>query len=379
MKHILQTLAFICLPFLALSQQSISGSIMHDGIERFYILYVPEMYSEEIATALILNLHGYGSNAAQQQWYADFRPIADTAGFLVLHPQGTIDNVGNAHWNVGWGTSDVDDVSFMAALLDSLAVDFNIDPDRIFSTGMSNGGFMSYKLACELSERIAAIASVTGTMNKNQPNDCFPEHPVPVMEIHGTADGTVPYDGASWIESVESVLEYWAGFNNCVTEPVITELPDTDPNDGCTVEHQLFSSGDNGVEVEHFKIINGGHTWPGNPFGGAGTCYDISASAEIWKFFLKYDINGLIIPTSIAANSGLNNAVHVYPNPVTNDVTIERSSDSPVAYSLYSPQGKMILSGWLRSEKEKLDMTGLNEGIYLLKVGNITHKVLKAR
>jgi hypothetical protein len=158
----------------------------------------------------VLNFHGYTSNDFEQMWYGDFRPIADTAGFLVVHPMGTVDLVGNTHWNVGWGLSTVDDIGFTSALIDSLAAQYNINQDRIYSTGMSNGGFMSYQLACELSDRIAAIASVTGSFNVNQLTTCHPDHQMPVMEIHGTADPTVPYDGNALFAPIPSVVNFWA-------------------------------------------------------------------------------------------------------------------------------------------------------------------------
>src|SRR6187402_2104504 len=137
-------LAFF-MPMLANSQQTIEGSITHAGIQRDYILYVPEMYTPGTAVPLIMNFHGYTSNNLEQMYYGDFRPIADTAGFIVVHPMGTVDLLGNPHWNVGWGTSSVDDVGFATALIDSLSAAYTIDPERIYSTGMSNGGFFSYK------------------------------------------------------------------------------------------------------------------------------------------------------------------------------------------------------------------------------------------
>src|SRR5258706_3847373 len=158
MKIFLFYLLF-CFPLFLSGQQTINGTIMHDGLQRDYILYVPASYVPGTPAPLVLNFHGYTSNAFEQMFYGDFRPIADTAGFLIVHPNGTVDQLGNQHWNVGWGTSTVDDVGFTNALIDSLSAQYDINQDRVYSTGMSNGGFMSYKLACDLSNRIAAIAS----------------------------------------------------------------------------------------------------------------------------------------------------------------------------------------------------------------------------
>ena len=195
MRHFCLLFLLLLQVFVTVAQQTIEDTIMYDGRMRTFILYVPESYQADVPAPLVLNFHGYTSNNLEQMFYGDFRPIADTAGFLIVHPMGTVDLLGNTHWNVGWGSSTVDDVGFTNALLDTLSAEYNINQDRIYSTGMSNGGFMSYRLACELSNRIAAIASVTGAMTINTPSTCSPEHPMPVMEIHGTADSTVPYNG----------------------------------------------------------------------------------------------------------------------------------------------------------------------------------------
>ena len=297
MKKVLTLL--ICLPLFTLAQQTINASITHGGIQRDYILYVPANYTPGTEVPLVFNFHGYTSNATQQMWYGDFRAIADTAGFIIIHPEGTLDDQGATHWNVGWGGSNVDDIGFTSALIDSIASEYSINQDRIYSTGMSNGGFMSYQLACELSDRIAAIASVTGSMNIGWFNSCNPNHPMPVMEIHGTLDPTVPYSASSFTESIPDIMNYWANFNNCNSTPIVTNVLDINTIDGCTAEHQIWENGNNGATVEHYKIIGGEHSWPGALFPNGVTNQDINATEKIWEFFAKYDIYGLITPTNI--------------------------------------------------------------------------------
>ncbi len=375
MKYRNATLLLFCANSFAFSQQTIVDTVTHAGLDRQYIIYVPGSYTPGTPAPLVLNFHGYGSNALEQMFYGDFRPIADTAGFLIVHPQGTLDLIGGTHWNVGWDASSVDDVGFTIALIDSLSAMYNIDPERIYSTGMSNGGFFSYKLACELSERIAAIASVTGSMNVNQTATCDPEHPMPVMEIHGTADGTVQYEGTFLFASIESVLEYWVGFNDCDATPIVEQLADTDPNDGCTVEHQRYPNGTLGVEVEHYKIINGGHTWPGAAFIIGVTNQDMGASKEIWRFFSKYDINGLIDQTSGTADETAN-PVHVYPNPASESFTIEQGSDQTAPFILSTVHGQHIISGSLFGDKQTIPIAGIAPGIYLLTIDDQTVKLV---
>ena len=367
---------FIGLPLLVSAQQTINGTITHGGLQRSYILYVPDSYTPGTPAPLVLNFHGYTSTAFEQMFYGDFRPIADTAGFLVVHPMGTLDLIGNPHWNVGWGLSTVDDVGFTNALIDSLSAQYDINQDRIYSTGMSNGGFMSYKLACDLSPRIAAIASVTGSMNINQSATCNCQHPMPVMEIHGTADETVAYGGSVIFASIENVLAYWVGFNSCDTPPAITTIPDSDISDGCTAEHQLFSNGDNGVVVEHFKIINGAHTWPGSAFGGVGTNQDIDASQEIWRFFSRYDIHGLINTTSVGDQVN-HNSIRIYPNPATTFITIESDVDQQVHYSLSSLLGQKFGSGTTSSRFHDINIASLPSGMYLLNIDEVVYKFYK--
>ena len=176
------------------AQQTINRSIMHDGIQRDYILYIPAIYDGSVDVPLVLNFHGYGSNANEQMFYGDFRDIADTEGFLLVHLQGTILN-GDQQWNLGFpgNGNTTDGAGFTEALIDELANLYTINLDRVYAIGMSNGGFMSFLLACQLSEKIAAVASVTGSMTQDTYNVCNSQQPTPILQIHGTSDNNVPY------------------------------------------------------------------------------------------------------------------------------------------------------------------------------------------
>lgn len=377
MRLTLLSILLAGLQVFSFGQQTLYESITHGGLQRDYILYVPEIYSPDDPTPLVFNFHGYTSNAFEQLNYGDFRPIADTAGFIIVHPQGTVDLLGNTHFNVGWGTSQINDIGFAGALIDSLSAMYNIDQDRVYSTGMSNGGFMSYYLACELSERIAAIASVTGSMNITHLANCSPSHPMPVMEIHGTADATVPYTGNIIFGTTPATIAYWVNYNNCESVPTILAIEDADTGDGCTAEHQIHADGDNGVTVEHYKIIDGQHTWPGSAFGGFGTNQDIDACKEIWRFFSQYDIHGLIQTTSTAEVTD-HTDIKIYPNPATTFTTIEHSYSKPVDFTLSTMMGQVVLSGKLSSQKHQLDVSGISTGIYLFAAGQEVYKLIKA-
>lgn len=302
------------------AQTTIPGNFTHNGINRTYRLYVPAVYNPVLAVPFVLNLHGYGSNAFEQEVYSNFKPVADTANFLIVHPDGTVDGSGNQFWN-SFGAINVDDVDFLSALIDTISSNYNVDQNCIYSTGMSNGGFMSYKLACELGNKITAIASVTGTMIWNEYNNCTPQHPTPVMQIHGTADPIVPYNGSVSLVPVDSVINFWVQKNNCLSTPIFTAVADINQNDGCTAEHFLYTNGNNGASVELYKVIDGGHTWPGSLFTIGITNQDFSASVEIWKFFRKYKLN--VLTSQQENNQNILNGVKIYPNPSPGNIRIE--------------------------------------------------------
>ena len=373
MKYITVLLLLLGFCFSSFAQQTINASITHDGIQRNYILYIPELYDGSSDVPLVLNFHGFGSNANEQMFYGDFRDIADTEGFLLVHPEGTT-FIGNQFWNVGFPglSSTVDDVGFTEALIDELATLYAIDLDRVYATGMSNGGFMSFLLACQLSEKIAAVASVTGSMTQDTFDDCNAQHPTPVLQIHGTDDGVVLYNGNNLSIPIADVISYWVDYNNCETTPTTTTLPDVDVSDGSTVEHSVYEDGDNGITTEHMKVIGGGHTWPGSVINTAGTNQDIDASMEIWLFFSRYDING-----PLSNDDFENNQVTIYPNPTQSKINLSLNYAKEVHYKLFSPLGKQLMTGTITSGNEEIDISHLPSNIYFLKVGNQFHKVLK--
>ena len=184
-------------------------------------------------------------------------------------------------------------------LLNDLPNVVNVDSKRIYATGMSNGGMMCYRLAAELSDRIAAIAPVSGTMAVER---CKPRRPVPVMHFHGTDDKLVPFDGPAQqtakvlnFMSVEETIRIWAKINGCLIKPTISKLPHT-ADDDTTVQRKTYGPGKAGAEVILFVIHGGGHTWPGRqwpvPWLGK-TTKDISASDQMWEFFKRHPMTDI--------------------------------------------------------------------------------------
>jgi polyhydroxybutyrate depolymerase len=340
--------------------QSTVHTMEHDGLTRSYRLYVPDSYNPNTAVPLVFNLHGYTSNAIQQEIYGDFRSIADTANFILVHPDGTLDGSGNRFWNAFGAAGGVDDVGFISALIDKIDEDYNIDLNRVYSCGMSNGGFMSYRLACELGDRITAIASVTGTMAINAPANCNPYKPTPVMQIHGTADPTVPYGGNEFMTAIETVVNWWVDFNQCSTTPITTNVPNTNTTDMCTAERFLYTGGNNGSTVEFFKITPGAHTWPGAPITIGVTNRDINASVEIWRFFSQFSMTNLLSTPNEEFVS-----FNIYPNPAKDMLYIE-TNQIIERVTITDLSGKKVCN--IDGHIANLDISALSSGIYLITV-----------
>ena len=273
-------------------------TFLSGGLEREYMLYIPQ--SAEKNSPLVFMLHGLGSTHTIIMNYSQMNQVADKHGFVVCYPQGIrgAENTrhtkkGTPFWNVGYEThknETVDDVSFIKSLAIYLQQEYNLDPEKTFCAGMSNGGDMSYLLGCEAPDIFKAIAPITGCMMGWIYESCNKNDPVPVFQVHGTADKTTYYDGDvdnrdKWgvYMGVETTINFWVDRNEC-KEINIDTLPDIDRNDGSIVITEKYTGGRNNNEVWFYKVINGDHEWPpGWPVkSGNG---DLNTSEEIWKFF----------------------------------------------------------------------------------------------
>jgi len=272
-----------------------------DSILREYLLYVPAAYDGSEDWPLVLNIHGYRLTADFQMFFSNMNPVADTAHFLIACPQGTqiISNIPNLRPGGGFGFNiagegdnsyvspgNVNDVEFMSKLIDRISEDYRVAQDQVYSTGFSNGGMLSTILGSELENKIAAIAPVAGTIPRSRPFE--PQRPMPVLYIYGTSDPLAFYENDVFLRGVPEVLETWATTNGCDAEPVVTAVPDIETSDNSTVELLEWKNCD--AEVLHFKVLGGGHNWPGGnnflPFLGNFNL-DINSSSEIWNFFSR--------------------------------------------------------------------------------------------
>jgi len=231
----------------------------------------------------MLNFHGFGGSASDYMQDADMRSLAESDTFILVYPQGSCLD-GSSHWNAcpngGDNKSDADDFGFVESMINEISSQYNIDIERVYAAGYSNGGMMAYGLANYKSDLIAAVASVSGGML-----DCTgpTSHPMPVVHLHGTSDGVLPYNGGSDWNSAQSTLDHWINFNNTNTSPTVT----TDNSGGMTIEHYVYDQGDSLVSVVHYKYIGGDHVWYNSTFQGQ------NASELVWNFVSRYDINGL--------------------------------------------------------------------------------------
>ena len=258
----------------------------HDNVNRNYLVYIPNSYDSEIDYPLMFLFHGFGGIASQFMNTADMRDLAESKNFIVVYPQGLdLANTGS-HWNCSNPSadnkSDVDDIGFIENLIDQLLIDYPvIDNKRIYAAGYSNGGFMSYYLACN-SKKFAAIGSVAGTMLDDSYQNCNAQFPTAMINIHGTDDFDVPYVGNSYYPSIPDVVDWWKNFNNATNEDLLT-------NQDGTIEQYIYYDDAGDRFVEHIKVIGGGHYWDDKlNYEGKNT------SGLIWEFVSNFDIDGVI-------------------------------------------------------------------------------------
>ncbi len=336
---------------------------MFEGANRSYLIYAPASLPANTQVPVVLALHGFTQTAEHIMAYSGFNTIADNEGFIVVYPNGT-----NLSWNVGFTSNGANDVGFLSTLIDSLKVKYPVDLDRIYACGMSNGGFMSYQLACSLSNRIAAIASVSGSMTNTTFETCHPGRPMPVLEIHGTADLIVNYGGATGIRPVIEVIKYWAEQNHCPEIPQTQLLPDL-MNEGSRVERSVYTPCAPNSEVMFMKILQGGHTWPGSTNSGIGnTNRDILASQEIWEFFRRFSLSGVSTGTK---NSDASLSVRIFPNPASEFLQVELPKERLLhgaTLRLFDSQGRPALQQAISGATTEIFVGALPAGLYFMEI-----------
>jgi polyhydroxybutyrate depolymerase len=270
-----------------------------DGNARSFIVYLPTGYNNAGKMPLIFAIHGGSGTPEGMINIANFKPISDREKVVLIYPAGIQNN-----WNDGRPTTPnqlgINDVSFFNQMCDYAIANLSVDGTKIYATGISNGGFMSSRLGCELSNRIAAIAVDAATIEATTiASSCNPGRPVPAIYIHGTADNFAPFTGGtSTVGAGGTVLSHfqtidkWVTINVCNSTPAVTDLPDI-ANDGTTIKQRIYSGGTEGSEVVSYVVLNGGHTWPQgyqylNELIIGKTSQDMNACEVIWSFFKRF-------------------------------------------------------------------------------------------
>lgn len=279
-------------------QYRIGGRIAVDGLNRTYTLVLPPNYYEAGDFSLVIALHGGGGSGTQFETSSKLSEKASVAKFIVVYPDGVqSDGLLKARtWNAGGccayaRDNKIDDVKFMSNLIDALVSNYKINVKKVYATGHSNGGMMAYRLACELPNKIAAIAPNACTLMVTQP--CNPGRPVPVLHMHSVLDNNVPVNGGvgtgptqDYFHPVDSTLNVWSTINACGNKAQVVV-----DNDQYTLTQWTNCS--NAVTIQYYLTQDGGHAWPGGLPGsvmGDKPSIVINADDLLWDFFQQYQL-----------------------------------------------------------------------------------------
>ena len=331
------------------------------NIQRQYLLFEPS--DRTGALPVMYFLHGLGDNITRCANEMHFDNLAERYGWVIVVPQAT--NVSGATmWNAGLGGT-ADDAGFLLALLDSLVADGKVNADSVFFTGFSMGGFMTHRMAIEHGDRITACAPVSGLITFAFA-DYVPPVPVRMMHIHGTADNVVGWSGGSAYFgtigiSVDSVVSFWTGWNNCESAPTLDTLPDR-VNDGLRFIRFTYNGE---TEFQLLKVVGGTHDWYQDT-----NAHDIDYFDEIHRFFVG-DASSLGLNDQEASSTQM----EIWPNPTSGFLYVR--TVVPTMLTFYDCMGRMVMQNSILSGTSRIDMQDLAGGIYILVDGSgCTRKIM---
>lgn len=346
--------------------QDIYDSVFIGNRWRTFMTHLPSGYSSSITYPLVLCFHGgqSGTQSSRLGWQAvaymsKLSQKADAEGFIVVYPEGTVIN-NNRTWNAGGCCqpatgNNIDDVGFVSLLIDTLKNRYPIHSKKVFASGSSNGAMLCYRLACELSDKITAIATVSGTQEYVP---CNPMRKIPIISFHSKVDAAVPYQGGigqgpsgTDFTSQDSTLRIWTAKNECATR-------DTVVNGGSTGFTQIrIHNCRCSVEVHHFATTDGGHSWPGGNPNNNPVSTQIDATAQMWSFFKNLSLE--CDDVSGTASEG----IHVYPNPSRGLFQV-RFAGSNISYQVFNSLGQRLKNG---VTTRYIDLSAFPSGIYFIR------------
>jgi polyhydroxybutyrate depolymerase len=284
---------------------SIDANLEHQGNQRKYTLHIPPSYDGLSNVPLVIVLHGGGGDSQNVQGFTQMNPVSDENGFIVAYPQGFTPALDGYSWADGRATGatimGIDDVGFICKMIDAIKSEFQINSNKVYVCGFSNGGFMSQKLACELDGVLAGVGTLGATIGSEVLSTCNSSQSIPMLLLLGDADPLVPYNGGtvannpSPIEGIEDLANFWKAKNQCQTTLPSVQLPDVDNSDNSTVTLFEFSDCNCNANIRLYRVNGGGYTWPGVEIPNyeitAGeTNEDIDASKVLWEFFNQYEL-----------------------------------------------------------------------------------------
>ncbi|MEZ4936035.1 MAG: T9SS type A sorting domain-containing protein [Crocinitomicaceae bacterium] len=352
-KGLLFAFGLACSTF-SFTQQT-SAQLDVGGVTRDYIYYQPSGYTGTTPVPVLFVYHGLGDNASNMA-QAGFNQMSDTANFIPVYMQGTLNILNQTAWNNGTALSTTtDDLAFTAQVLDSIQAWYNIDPDRIYACGFSMGGIMAHHLYCA-NDEFDAIGSVGGPIATSNISGCARTNPARVLHVHGTADQTVPYDGTALpsLSLVPETLNFWKGYSNC-QDSTICRITDV-AADNITVDYIEYNTCDPNNELVHYRMNGADHIWPYPPAN------DIWAAKVIWNFLQGQPTNYGCTSVLGIEEQTQNFELNLYPNPATNHLTIETDAEIN-AFEISNVEGKVVeIYTGLKTNQHTFSLSNLKQG-----------------
>ncbi|WP_343605882.1 PHB depolymerase family esterase [Fluviicola sp.] len=367
MNKIFTLLSLWALGTVPVFSQLTNETISINGVSRSYKLYVPAGFNAQTESPdMIIIMHGLGGTNADMV-AAGFNNIADTARVITVYPQALNNSFGMAAWNNGTLLgSTADDIGFMHALINRGLTDFNVNPARVYASGFSMGSIMSHHMACSMNNRIAAIGAMSGTMATSDISSCVPAYKTPVIHLHGTADGTVPYSGTALpsLSLVSQTMDFWKGVHGCAATADSTRLPDTG-TDTITVDRFVYDNCNPVGSLELWRFNGAGHVYLYKPVN------DIEEMIEVWWFLSRWSHPN---PSTLDVAEASENLFQISPNPSNGILKITSNFAGEV--QLVDLNGSLVSEQRISQGVTELDFSSVKKGIYLIRVGTKTTKMV---